>query len=244
MNADNKRKPHRVSQFVTGQAGRVALFSPGLVTPFTRFAEMKPQVLRVILAALLRQAGAWTTCVPPCRSSRLSSSSTSAARRVAISAEATDSSESGESRREFFEDLAVRAGSFSLAAAAVGSSVIASPDSAIAMDSTTPYSKVYMPAPHSMDGKIVVITGGNTGLGLESVKRLSEAGANVIFTTRDQTKGQLALDEVNRYLSGKDTIGKASYVNLDLCDLDNVKSFRNRLEGKIGDAKIDVLMNK
>ena len=76
------------------------------------------------------------------------------------------------------------------------------------------------------------------------VKRLSEAGANVIFTTRDQGKGELALDEVNRYLSGKDTVGKASYVSLDLCDLDNVKSFRSRLDGKIGDAKIDVLMNK
>ena len=132
---------------------------------YNPFAEMKLQVL--ILAALLRHGSAWTA-VPASRSSRLITSSTSAARRVALSAEATDSSD-GESRREFFENVAIRAATLSLAAATVGSSVI-SPDSAVAMDSTTPYSKVYMPAPHSMDGKIVVITGGNTGLGLESVR--------------------------------------------------------------------------
>ena len=31
--------------------------------------------------------------------------------------------------------------------------------------------------------------------------------------------------------------------NLDLCDLENVKSFKGRLEKIIGDKKVDVLMN-
>ena len=31
--------------------------------------------------------------------------------------------------------------------------------------------------------------------------------------------------------------------NLDLCDLENVKSFKGRLEKIIGDKKVDVLLN-
>ena len=99
-----------------------------------------------------------------------------------------------------------------------------------------------------MDGKIVVITGGNAGLGLESTKRLAKAGATVVFTSRNEGKGSKALSEINQYLKENNTdesfLGKAMVVSLDLCDLDNVKSFKNRLEAVIGkDAKIDVLMN-
>ena len=113
---------------------------------------------------------------------------------------------------------------------------------------STPYSSLYRPDAHSMDGKIVVITGGNAGLGLESTKRLAKAGATVVFTSRNQAKGSKALAEVNEYLKENNTdesfVGKAMVVTLDLCDLDNVKSFKNRLEAALGkDAKIDVLMN-
>ena len=37
-------------------------------------------------------------------------------------------------------------------------------------------------------GKTVLITGANTGLGLESAKRLLAAGASVIVTARSQGK--------------------------------------------------------
>ena len=45
-----------------------------------------------------------------------------------------------------------------------------------------------------MDGKLVVTTGGDTGLGLESTKR--PAGAMVVFTSRDKAKERTALSEV------------------------------------------------
>jgi len=99
-----------------------------------------------------------------------------------------------------------------------------------------------------MDGKHVVITGGNTGLGLESAKRLAEAGATVVFTSRDPTKGQNALAEIDEYLKQRtaddaEFAGKAMVASLDLCDLDDVKSFDKRLAKILGQSKIDVLLN-
>ncbi len=117
-----------------------------------------------------------------------------------------------------------------------------------------------------MDDKLVLITGGNAGLGLESTKRLVTAGATVVFTSRDEAKGKKALEEINEYLRTHQepqqdndvavttTIpfrGKVLMTTLDLCDLENVKSFRDRFVKTLGESgggndtkiKIDVLMN-
>ena len=41
----------------------------------------------------------------------------------------------------------------------------------------------------SMDGRTVLVTGGNTGLGMETAVELAREGARVVFTTRDAQKG-------------------------------------------------------
>ena len=46
--------------------------------------------------------------------------------------------------------------------------------------------EVYEPLPGSMNGETVLITGGSSGLGLETAKRLGSAGANIILTSRTQ----------------------------------------------------------
>lgn len=73
---------------------------------------------------------------------------------------------------------------------------------------------------------------------------MAAAGATVVLTSRDAGKGRKAVDEVTTYLDANGVQGgKVMAANLDLCDLDNVKTFNNRLKEIIGDKKVDVLMN-
>ncbi|KAL7439880.1 hypothetical protein ACHAXH_006527, partial [Discostella pseudostelligera] len=157
-------------------------------------------------------------------------------------------------RRDFFQSSVAKAAAVSLLVASSSSTSLLSPAVANAADATTtPYSKIYQPSPHSMDDKLVLITGGNAGLGLESTKRLAAAGATVVFTSRDEAKGNKALDEINSYLRKQPQVtedstfaGKVKMVTLDLCDLENVKSFKDRfinVLGKDSAKNIDVLMN-
>ncbi|TCC89185.1 SDR family NAD(P)-dependent oxidoreductase [Pedobacter frigiditerrae] len=49
-----------------------------------------------------------------------------------------------------------------------------------------------------LNGKIAIVTGGNTGIGLETVKTLSAAGATVIVPARDIEKAKRNLDGIRR----------------------------------------------
>jgi len=95
------------------------------------------------------------------------------------------------------------------------------------------------PAPASLKGKTVVITGGNTGLGKESALRLAKAGATVVLTARSEEKGRKALADV-KAASGNEDV---HFLQLDLADLENVKSFKQRFTKAPYGGKIDVLMN-
>lgn len=205
------------------------------------------------LSLIATIATAWTSHHIPVASTRPNSLSLSA--RPSRGADCSDVNLSTE-RRDFLQNVATKTAALSLLlggstvtpALKLDSVGVANAASTLA-DAGSTYSIVYEPPAHSMDGKLVVITGGNTGLGLESAKRLATAGATVVFTSRDEGKGEKALDEINAYLKeksfgGESPQGKAILVMLDLCDLDNVKSFGSRFENAVGkDAKIDVLMN-
>ena len=101
---------------------------------------------------------------------------------------------------------------------------------------------VYQPPRNSMTGKVVLITGASSGLGLESAKRLALAGATVVLTARTHDKAIRAVNAVRDYCR-HNTEGKNKnksynyYVNLepvvrgiplDLDDLSSVRSFPDR----------------
>lgn len=101
--------------------------------------------------------------------------------------------------------------------------------------------KIYTPAPNSLQGQTIVITGGTTGLGLESAKRLAIGGANIIVTARSTVKGEKAVAEVQQYLQDNGINNPMiSYKILNLDDLAAVKQVPELWK----DVKtIDVLMN-
>ena len=105
-----------------------------------------------------------------------------------------------------------------------------------------PSSKIYQPAPSSLNGKVMLITGGTSGLGLESARRLSAAGATVVITARTQAKGERSLGIIRQDLSNIENPGKVYALPLDLDDLESVRSFPKRYEA-LSLGNIDVLVN-
>lgn len=88
------------------------------------------------------------------------------------------------------------------------------------------------PAPVVPDqsGRTVVVTGANSGLGLETAKKFGAAGARVVLAVRDTAKGEQAAREVP---------GETEVRELDLSSLDSVRAFAEAW----GERPIDVLVN-
>ena len=49
---------------------------------------------------------------------------------------------------------------------------------------------------NEMDGRVVVITGGTSGIGLVAAERLAGMGARLVLVARDQTRGEMALERL------------------------------------------------
>ena len=63
-----------------------------------------------------------------------------------------------------------------------------------------------------LSGKIIIVTGGNSGLGFESVKAFAQNGATVIMTSRLIKKGEVAKKKIG------ENCGKIEVMQLDLGD--------------------------
>src|SRR5271154_2131031 len=81
-----------------------------------------------------------------------------------------------------------------------------------------------------LEGKVAVVTGGNSGIGLASAKRLQDEGARVAISGRSQK----TLDEAVALL-GKDVLA----VQADVSKLAEIDKFFGAVTQKFG--KIDVL---
>lgn len=81
-----------------------------------------------------------------------------------------------------------------------------------------------------LEGKIAVVTGGNSGIGLATAKRLHEEGARVLITGRDRR----TLDDAVRAI-GPGTVA----VQSDVSKLDDIDRLFSVAESELG--KIDVL---
>ena len=72
-----------------------------------------------------------------------------------------------------------------------------------------------------LDGKIVIETGANTGIGWCTVIDLAKRGATIVMACRDMRKGEKALEKAKAESSSTDIL----LMHLDLSSLDSVRNF-------------------
>jgi len=99
-----------------------------------------------------------------------------------------------------------------------------------------------MSASGDLNGKLCVITGANSGIGLGACINLASRGCEVVMCCRNMKKAAEAQAEVLKK-SGADA-NKVHIAQLDLSDLDNVETFRSRYDALPGIATrpIDILI--
>ena len=88
-----------------------------------------------------------------------------------------------------------------------------------------------------MNGKIIVITGANSGIGYEAARALAAKGATVIMACRDQQKGHRAAQNIEN----EGPPGEVAVMQLDLADLASVRQFTQDFHSNY--AKLDILIN-
>ncbi len=86
-------------------------------------------------------------------------------------------------------------------------------------------------------GRVAVVTGANSGLGLATALELARAGAEVVLACRDTAKGEAALRSIHDEAPGASAWVEA----LDLSSLASVRDFAERL-GAARDG-LDLLIN-
>ncbi|GAA6217715.1 retinol dehydrogenase 12-like [Lates japonicus] len=88
-----------------------------------------------------------------------------------------------------------------------------------------------------LEGKTVVITGANTGIGKETALDMAKRGARVILACRDMTRARIAADEI-RQTSGN---GNVVVKKLDLASLQSVRDFAKDIQEN--EERLDILIN-
>jgi len=87
-----------------------------------------------------------------------------------------------------------------------------------------------------LSGKVIIVTGGNTGIGKETVKALLSKNAKVYMASRSQAKAEAAIAD----LEGE-TGKKAIFLELDLADLASVKRSAETFQSQ--EKELHILFN-
>ena len=99
---------------------------------------------------------------------------------------------------------------------------------------TQPWTTQQMP---SQSGRVAVVTGANSGLGLETTIALAAAGAKVILACRSPERAAGALAELQRRVPNAD----ATLMALDLSSLASVRAFASTFCAQY--SRLDLLIN-
>lgn len=90
---------------------------------------------------------------------------------------------------------------------------------------------------NKLDGKTVVITGANTGIGKEVAKELARRNARVIMACRDIQRGERAAEDIQKEVCQ----GQIVVRKLDLASFNSIRDFAKDVT--LAEDKINILIN-
>ncbi|KAG1685679.1 hypothetical protein DVH05_007803 [Phytophthora capsici] len=93
----------------------------------------------------------------------------------------------------------------------------------------------------SQKGKLVVITGANSGIGYQASLELARKGADVVLACRSEARGKQAEKEIREALASTPDSGSVKFMMLDVSDLGSVQKFAD--EFKATHDRLDILIN-
>jgi len=88
-----------------------------------------------------------------------------------------------------------------------------------------------------MKGKIIIITGANSGIGKETAISLAKMGAKIVMLCRNEKRGQEALEEIKK----KSSSGNVELILADLSNQESIYSAVNQFKSKYD--HLDMLIN-
>ncbi|RYP31227.1 hypothetical protein DL767_005856 [Monosporascus sp. MG133] len=88
-----------------------------------------------------------------------------------------------------------------------------------------------------LSGRIVLVTGGNNGLGKESVRQFAKHNAKVYMGARSEQKANEAIAEIKKEVPNADI----AFLELDLASFDSIKKAAERFVAE--NDRLDILMN-
>lgn len=88
-----------------------------------------------------------------------------------------------------------------------------------------------------LSGRIMIVTGANSGLGFETTRELSHRGAKVVMACRNPQKAKAAKHQIQEKLPDADL----EIMHLDVSSLQSVADFAEKFKGKYD--RLDVLVN-
>lgn len=88
-----------------------------------------------------------------------------------------------------------------------------------------------------LSGKIIIITGANSGIGFEAARELARKGAEVILASRDPIKADQAILRIKEEYPG----AKLKFIELNLTSLESIRKFAE--EFKLNYSRLDILLN-
>lgn len=87
-----------------------------------------------------------------------------------------------------------------------------------------------------LSGKVAIVTGANSGIGVETVRALTHAGADVVLCSRDLAAGDRAAESIR---SGN-VKGKITVKQLDLADFSSISAFSESVNKEL--SRLDLLI--